>query len=103
MESLSRARRRRAPLLPAASTVIGHSAKVIASIAIPEGTGGLTIGEGAVWALSWSNWTLMRIDPHRNVITARVKVKPTNPCPSAPDTCGQVAGRRWGGLGFHAY
>ncbi len=76
---------------PAASTVVGHSAKVIASIAIPEGTGGLTIGEGAVWALSWSNWTLMRIDPHRNVITARVKVKPTNPCPSAPDTCGQVA------------
>ena len=33
----------------------------------------------------------MRIDPHKNVITARVKVKPTNPCPPAPDTCGQVA------------
>ena len=76
---------------PAASTVIGPRAKVVASIAIPEGTGGLTIGEGAVWALSWSKWTLMRIDPRRNVITARIKVKPTNSCPPAPDTCGQVA------------
>ena len=69
----------------------GPGAKVVAKIAIPEGTGGLTIGEGAVWALSWSKWTLMRIDPHRNVITARIKVKPANPCPPAPDTCGQVA------------
>jgi YVTN family beta-propeller protein len=75
----------------AASKVIGPRAKVVAKIAIPEGTGGLTIGEGAVWALSWSKWTLMRIDPHKNVITARIKVKPTNPCPPSPDTCGQVA------------
>jgi streptogramin lyase len=64
---------------------------VVAKIAIPEGTGGLTIGEGAVWALSWSKWMLMRIDPHKNVITTRVKVKPVNSCPLAPDTCGQVA------------
>jgi YVTN family beta-propeller protein len=75
----------------AASKVIGPRAKVVAKIAIPEGTGGLTIGEGAVWALSWSKWTLMRIDPHKNVITARIKVKPTNSCPPSPDTCGQVA------------
>jgi DNA-binding beta-propeller fold protein YncE len=76
---------------PAASTFIGPRAKVVAKIAIPEGTGGLTIGEGAVWALSWSKWTLMRIDPHKNVIAARIKLKPANSCPPAPDTCGQVA------------
>ena len=76
---------------PASSRVVGPRAKVVAKIAIPAGTGGLTIGEGAVWALSWSKWTLMRIDPRTNVITARVKVKPANPCPLAPDTCGQVA------------
>ncbi|HET6171785.1 MAG TPA: YncE family protein [Gaiellales bacterium] len=70
--------------------VIGPRAKVIAKIAIPEGTGGLAIGEGAVWALSWSKWTLMRIDPHANAITSRVKLKPVNPCPPAPDTCGSV-------------
>jgi hypothetical protein len=31
----------------------------------------------------------MRIDPHKNVITARIKVKPANSCPPSPDTCGQ--------------
>jgi streptogramin lyase len=76
---------------PASSKVVGPRAKVIARIAIPQGTGGLAIGEGAVWTLSWSKWALMRIDPHKNVITARVKLKPANPCPPAPDTCGQVA------------
>jgi YVTN family beta-propeller protein len=76
---------------PARSTFIGPRAKVVAKIAIPEGTGGLTTGEGAVWALSWSKWTLMRIDPGKNVITARIKLKPANSCPPAPDTCGQVA------------
>jgi virginiamycin B lyase len=70
---------------------VGPRAKVTARIAIPEGTGGLAIGEGAVWTLSWSKWTLMRIDPRKNAVTARVKVKPANPCPPAPDTCGQVA------------
>jgi YVTN family beta-propeller protein len=77
--------------VPTRSNVIGPRAKIVAKIAIPEGTGGLSVGEGAVWALSWSKWTLMRIDPHRNAITARTKVKPTHPCPPAPDTCGQVA------------
>jgi YVTN family beta-propeller protein len=69
--------------------VIGPRAKVVAN-RYPQGTTG-SIGEGAVWALSWSKWTLMRIDPRRNVITARIKLKPANSCPPAPDTCGQVA------------
>ena len=85
------ARRRRAPRHRRRPRSSGPAPRSSRSIAIPEGTGGLTIGEGAVWALSWSKWTLMRIDPHKNVITARIKVKPTNPCPPAPDTCGQVA------------
>jgi virginiamycin B lyase len=73
------------------SKFIGPRAKVIANVAIPEGTGGLAVGEGAVWALSWSKWSLMRIDPHGNAITGRVTLKPANACPPAPDTCGSVA------------
>lgn len=76
---------------PATHTAVGARAKVIARIAIPPGTGGLTTGEGAVWTLSWSRSQLLRIDPRRNVITARVQVKPANPCPPEPETCGQVA------------
>jgi streptogramin lyase len=75
----------------AASKLVRPRAKVVARIAIPAGTGGLTVGEGAVWALSWSNWTLMRIDPSKSAVTARITVKPANPCPPSPDTCGQVA------------
>jgi YVTN family beta-propeller protein len=75
----------------AASSKLPPRAKVVARIAIPEGTGGLAIGEGAVWALNWSNWTVMRIDRHSNAVTARIKVKPANACPPSPDTCGGVA------------
>ena len=43
---------------------------------------------GAVWALSWSRWTLMRIDPHKNVIAvSKVAVW------IAGDHCGSVIGR----------
>ena len=73
------------------SKVVPARAKVVAKIAIPAGTGGIAVGEGAVWALSWSSWTLMRIDPHGNAIRGRTQVKPTRACPPAPDTCGQVA------------
>ena len=75
----------------AKSKTIAPRAKVVAKFPIPGGTGGLATGEGAVWSLNWSDWTLMRIDPHRNAVTARIMVKPTNPCPPSPDTCGQVA------------
>lgn len=75
----------------AKSKSIAPRAKVVAKFPIPGGTGGLATGEGAVWSLNWSDWTLMRIDPHRNAVTARIMVKPTNPCPPSPDTCGQVA------------
>jgi virginiamycin B lyase len=74
-----------------AKNVLPHRAKIIAKIAIPAGTGGLAIGEGAVWTLSWSNWTLMRIDPHANAIETRLRIKPAHPCPPDPATCGGVA------------
>ncbi len=38
--------------------------------------GPLAVGEGAVWAVSQSNGTLMRIDPARNAVVARIKMAP---------------------------
>jgi YVTN family beta-propeller protein len=43
----------------------------------PLGGGALTVGEGAVWAMSDAESTLMRIDPARNAVVARIKVSPT--------------------------
>jgi virginiamycin B lyase len=68
-----------------------HGGKVVASIAIHPETGGLAVGEGAVWALSWGNWTLARIDPAGNDVAARITVKPKKPCPPSPSPCGNVA------------
>jgi YVTN family beta-propeller protein len=42
----------------------------------PLGGGALTVGEGAVWAMSDAEDRLMRIDPARNSIVARIKVFP---------------------------
>ena len=42
----------------------------------PLGGGALTVGEGAVWAMSNAESTLMRIDPARNAVVARIKVAP---------------------------
>jgi YVTN family beta-propeller protein len=39
-----------------------------------NGGGALAVGEGAVWAMSDAKETLMRIDPARNAIVARIKV-----------------------------
>jgi YVTN family beta-propeller protein len=38
-----------------------------------KGGGALAVGEGAVWAMSNSQATLMRIDPARNAVVARIK------------------------------
>lgn len=61
-----------------------RGAKVIARIALTRtpvdfGGGALTAGDGAVWAMSNSESTLMRIDPTRNAVAARIKV----PAPEA--------------------
>jgi YVTN family beta-propeller protein len=42
----------------------------------PLGGGALTVGEGAVWAISDIESTLMRIDPARNAVVAHIKVSP---------------------------
>jgi virginiamycin B lyase len=49
---------------------LGHGAPA------PLGGGAFTVGEGAVWAMSDVESTLMRIDPARNVVVARIKVSP---------------------------
>jgi virginiamycin B lyase len=56
--------------------------KVVARIRIGRGGlplrggGALAVGEGAVWAMSNSQATLMRIDPARNAVVAKIKVAP---------------------------
>jgi len=67
----------------AASTrALRRGGKVVARIrlgrgaAAPFGGGPLTVGEGAVWAMSAAQATLMRIDPARNAVVARIKVSP---------------------------
>jgi virginiamycin B lyase len=69
-------------------------AKVVARIRLgrgapaPLGGGALTVGEGAVWAMSDAESTLMRIDPTRNAVVARIKVPP-------PDTTAAGDGAVW--------
>jgi len=48
----------------------------------------MTVGEGAVWAMSDAESTLMRIDPTRNAVVARIKV-------TAPDTAAAGDGAIW--------
>jgi YVTN family beta-propeller protein len=75
----------------AGSDGVPRGGKVVASIRIPQGSGGLAVGEGAVWAMSDSASTLLRIDPKRNTVSARIKVKPNNPCPAFPQACSEAA------------
>jgi virginiamycin B lyase len=65
--------------------------KVVARIGIPENSGDLAVGEGAVWATSDAVSTLMRIDPTKNAVVARTKIKPHNACPELPGSCGEAA------------
>ena len=51
-------------------------ARLIASIRVPPQGGAFTVGEGAVWAMSDATSTLLRIDPARNAIVARIHVSP---------------------------
>ena len=43
---------------------------------VPFGGGPLTTGEGAVWAVSISGKKMLRIDPARNAVVARMKLPP---------------------------
>jgi virginiamycin B lyase len=62
-------------------TTVAHAlprgGEVVARIAVPPTGGGFAVGEGAVWAMSDLESTLLRIDPRRNTVDARIKVEPS--------------------------
>ena len=65
---------------PTNARALPRGARVVARIPLgngapaPLGGGAFTVGEGAVWAMSDIESTLMRIDPARNAVVARIKV-----------------------------
>lgn len=54
----------------------GPGARIVASIRVPPLGGAFAVGEGAVWAMNDATSTLMRIDPDRNAVVARIHVSP---------------------------
>jgi virginiamycin B lyase len=76
---------------PTDNSRVPRGGKVVARIAIPQGSGGLAVAEGAVWTMSDAVSTLLRIDPERNAVIARIKVKPRTPCPPFPQACSEAA------------
>jgi YVTN family beta-propeller protein len=58
------------------ATAPPRGAKVVARIAVPPGGGAFAVGEGAVWAMSDATSTMVRIDPKRNAVAARIDVAP---------------------------
>lgn len=76
-----------APALPAGGKVV---ARIRVGRAVPpvRAGGALAVGEGAVWAMSNSQATLMRIDPARNAVVARIRVYP-------PETVAAGDGAVW--------
>jgi YVTN family beta-propeller protein len=66
-----------APALPPGGKVVARIRIGRANPALGHNGGGaLAVGEGAVWAMSDAKATLMRIDPARNAVVARIKVAP---------------------------
>jgi virginiamycin B lyase len=63
---------------------------VVARISIPESSGVLAAGAGAIWTTSDAVSMLLRIDPKRNSVVARAKLPPHNPCPELPGSCGEA-------------
>jgi YVTN family beta-propeller protein len=64
-----------APALPPGGKVIARIRVGRGGLPL-RGGGAIAVGEGAVWAMSNSQSTLMRIDPERNAVVARIKVAP---------------------------
>ena len=50
--------------------------RVVATIRVPPEGGPFAVGEGALWAMSNTTQTLMRIDPRPNAVVARIKMSP---------------------------
>lgn len=76
------------------SRALPPAGKVVARIGLGHGAlgvlggGALTVGEGAVWAMSDPESTLLRIDPARNAVVARINVPP-------PEAAAAGAGAVW--------
>jgi YVTN family beta-propeller protein len=66
--------------VPAVAPALPRGGNVVAAIRIGRGLlpvrggGPLAVGEGAVWATSGTQSALMRIDPARNAVVAKIKV-----------------------------
>jgi virginiamycin B lyase len=64
-----------APVLPPGGRVVARIRIGRSNVALGQlGAGPLAVGEGAVWAMNDAKATLMRIDPSRNAVVARIKV-----------------------------
>jgi YVTN family beta-propeller protein len=61
---------------PAVTRALPRAGLVVARIPVPPGGGAFTVGEGAVWAMSDTTSTMLRIDPRQNAVVARIKVPP---------------------------
>jgi YVTN family beta-propeller protein len=77
------------------SAALPRGGKVIATIPVGHGSldlgkggGPMAVGEDAVWAMSNAQSTLMRIDPARNTVVAKIKVDP-------PETVAAGDGAVW--------
>jgi virginiamycin B lyase len=75
----------------AANDRLPRGGMVVASIRIPQNSGALAVGEGAVWATSDAVATLMRIDPKSNSVVARTRIESHSACPELPGSCGEAA------------
>lgn len=65
----------RAPALPPGGRVVARIRIGRSNFVLGQRAGGpLAVGEGAVWAMNDAKATLMRIDPERNAVIARIKV-----------------------------
>ena len=70
------------PTAAPSTRALPPAGKVVARIGLGHGAfgvlggGALTVGEGAVWAMSDPESTLLRIDPARNAVVARINVPP---------------------------
>jgi YVTN family beta-propeller protein len=73
----------------AGSAALPHGGRVVATIPIPAGYGGLVVGEGAVWAMNDATSTLTRIDPQTNAVAASITVNAVKECPRF--VCGELA------------
>ena len=66
----------RGPETSKVAAALPRGAEVVATIAVPPGGGAFAVGEGAVWAMSDATSTMVRIDPERNAVAARIHVAP---------------------------